>query len=630
MNYLSAEGISKSYNENWLFQNINIGVARGQKIAMVGVNGSGKSTLLKILAGKVTPDGGQVAVSKDITIGFLDQDPEFITGQKVSEALFNPNSEIVKAIRAYEESLENPENEATFQKAMERMEALNAWDYDQRVKQIVSYMGIQNQEQTVETLSGGQKKRVAMARVLIDLPDLLIMDEPTNHLDLDTIEWLEGFLSTQNTTLLLVTHDRYFLDKVCNEIVELDRGEVFRYKGGYSYFLERKAEREQQLQSTTDKARNLMKKELEWMRRQPKARGTKAKYRIDAFQDLKEKAAGKEEVQKLELNIKQTRQGNKVIEVEHIYKNFGTKKIVEDFSYIFKKKDRIGIVGKNGMGKSTLLNMLTGQLLPDKGRLDKGETTLFGYFSQQGLVLKEDMRVIEVVKEIAEYITLGDGTTMGVSKFLEYFLFPPALQYTPVSKLSGGERKRLHLMRILIKNPNFLILDEPTNDFDLATLNVLEDFLMNFGGCLIIVSHDRYFMDRLVEQLFVFEGDGYIRIFNGNYTDYREEVAEEIKAGNAKPSVTNTTFAEVKNESSTSSNITNTFSKKLSFKEKKEYEDLEKEIQQLELKKATLIEKLNSNKGSYQDLADWAAEIEKITNFAEEKSMRWLELSEKI
>ncbi len=628
MNYLSAENISKSYNENWLFQNINFGVGRGQKIALVGVNGSGKSTLLKILAGKVTSDGGQVAMSKDITIGFLDQDPEFIAGQKVSEALFNPNSEIVKAIKAYELSIENPENEAAFQKAMERMEALNAWDYDQRVKQIVSYMGIQNQEQTVETLSGGQKKRVAMARVLIDLPDLLIMDEPTNHLDLDTIEWLEGFLSTQNTTLLMVTHDRYFLDKVCTEIVELDRGEIFRYKGGYSYFLERKAEREQQLQSTTEKARNLMKKELEWMRRQPKARGTKAKYRIEAFGDLKEKAAGKEEVQKLELNIKQTRQGNKVIEVEHIFKKFGDKKIVEDFSYIFKKKDRIGIVGKNGMGKSTLLNMLTGELAPDKGRLDKGETTLFGYFSQSGLEMKEDMRVIEVVKEIAEYITLGDGTTIGVSKFLEYFLFPPALQYTPVSKLSGGERKRLHLMRILIKNPNFLVLDEPTNDFDLTTLNVLEDFLMNFGGCLIIVSHDRYFMDRLVEQLFVFEGDGHVKIFNGNYTDYREELEEQTKLGNAKPSITNSTFAETKKE------VTNdelgSSSKKMSFKEKKEYDDLEKDIQKLEAKKADLVEKLNSGKGSYQDLADWSAEIEKIATSVEEKSMRWMDLAEKV
>jgi ATP-binding cassette subfamily F protein uup len=628
MNYLSAEGISKSYNEKWLFQNVNIGISRGQKVALVGVNGTGKSTLLKILAGKVPSDGGHVAVSKDITVGFLDQDPEFVAGQKVSEAIFNPNSEVVKAIHAYEKSLENPNDETAFQKAMERMEALNAWDYDQRVKQIVSYMGIQNQEQIVDTLSGGQKKRVAMARVLIDLPDLLIMDEPTNHLDLDTIEWLEGFLSTQNTTILMVTHDRYFLDKVCNEIVELDRGEVFRYKGTYSYFLERKAEREQQLQASTDKARNLMKKELEWMRRQPKARGTKAKYRIDAFDDLKEKAAGKEEVKKLELNIKQTRQGNKVIEVEHISKSFGDKKIVDDFSYIFKKKDRIGIVGKNGMGKSTLLNMLTGNLAPDKGKIDKGETTLFGYFSQMGLQLKEDMRVIEVVKEIAEYITLGDGTTMGVSKFLEYFLFPPALQYTPVSKLSGGERKRLHLMRILIKNPNFLILDEPTNDFDLATLNVLEDFLMNFGGCLIIVSHDRYFMDRLVDQLFVFEGEGYVRIFNGNYTDYREELAEELKTGNARPSVTNSTFQEEKKEAPKTDGPAN--SKKLSYKEKKEYEELEKEIQELEAKKVALVEKLNSGKATYQELADWSAEIEKITHQAEEKSMRWLELSEKV
>lgn len=628
MNYLSAEGISKSYNEKWLFQNVNFGIARGQKVALVGVNGTGKSTLLKILAGKVPSDGGQVAISKDITVGFLDQDPEFVSGQKVSEALFNPNSEIVKAIRAYEEALENPENENAFQKSMERMEALNAWDYEQRLKQIVSYMGIQNQEQIVDTLSGGQKKRVAMARVLIDLPDLLIMDEPTNHLDLDTIEWLEGFLSTQNTTILMVTHDRYFLDKVCNEIVEIDRGEIFRYKGTYSYFLERKAEREQQLQSSTDKARNLMKKELEWMRRQPKARGTKAKYRVDAFDDLKEKAAGREEVKKLELNIKQTRQGNKVIEVEHISKSFGDKKIVDDFSYIFKKKDRIGIVGKNGMGKSTLLNMLTSQLAPDKGKIDKGETTLFGYFSQQGLVLKEDMRVIEVVKEIAEYITLGDGTTLGVSKFLEYFLFPPALQYTPVSKLSGGERKRLHLMRILIKNPNFLILDEPTNDFDLATLNVLEDFLMNFGGCLIIVSHDRYFMDRLVEQLFVFEGNGYVRIFNGNYTDYREEAAEEAKTGNAKPSITNSTFQEKKETPKVEQTISS--SKKLSYKEKIEYEGLEKEIQDLEAKKSTLVEKLNSGKGNYQELADWSAEIEKITDLAEEKSLRWLELGEKV
>jgi ATP-binding cassette subfamily F protein uup len=372
-----------------------------------------------------------------------------------------------------------------------------------------------------------------------------------------------------------------------------------------------------------------MKKELEWMRRQPKARGTKAKYRVDAFDDLKEKAAGKEDLKKLELNIKQTRQGNKVIEVEHIFKRFGDKKIVEDFSYIFKKKDRIGIVGKNGMGKSTLLNMLTGDLAPDKGRIDKGETTLFGYFSQQGLVLKEDMRVIEVVKEIAEYITLGDGTTMGVSKFLEYFLFPPALQYTPVSKLSGGERKRLHLMRVLIKNPNFLILDEPTNDFDLATLNVLEDFLMNFGGCLIIVSHDRYFMDRLVEQLFVFEGDGLVKIFNGNYTDYREELEEETKSGHNRPSVTNSTFSEEKKEVTINKETSST-SKKLSFKEKKEYEDLEKEIQTMEAQKAILIEKLNSGKGSYQELADWSAEIERITSAVEEKSMRWMELAEKV
>ena len=620
MNYLSAEGLSKSYNEKWLFQNIALGINRGQKVALVGINGSGKSTLLKILSRKINPDGGKVVYNADITVGFLDQDPEFVKGQTVKEALFHSGGEIIKAIKQYELCLEDPTKD--LQSAMERMDKLEAWDYEQKVTQIISRMGILDLDQKVDSLSGGQKKRVALAQVLIDNPDLIIMDEPTNHLDLDTIEWLEGYLSTQNTTLLLVTHDRYFLDKVANEIVELDRGQMFSYKGNYSYFLERKAEREAIKQSEVDKAKNLLTKELDWMRRQPKARGTKSKSRIDAFYETEKKAKDIVQDQKMELNVQTARQGNKVIEVDGISKSFNNKKVVDNFSYIFKKKDRIGIVGKNGAGKSTLLNMLTGVLAPDSGKVDKGQTTGFGYFTQKGLDIQEDMRVIEVVKEIAEYITMGDGTTIGVSKFLEYFLFPPAMQYTPVSKLSGGEKKRLQLLRILVKNPNFLILDEPTNDFDLNTLNVLEDFLDAFGGCIIIVSHDRYFMDKVVEHLFVFEGDGKIRDFYGNYTDYRDWLDE-----NPVNEITTSKPAE---EKQAEVPVAETSVKKLSYKEKKEYEDLEKELEKMESKKAGLIEQLNAAAGDYTKIASLSAEIDTTTKQIEAKSERWLELADKL
>jgi ABC transport system ATP-binding/permease protein len=617
MNYLSAEALAKSYNEKWLFRDISIGVSRGQKVALVGINGSGKSTLLNILSGKIAPDGGKVVLSKDIRVGYLDQNPDFQGSHTVTEALFAADNAMLKAVNEYERCLSDPALHDKLQAAMEKMDDLQAWDYEQKVKQIISKMGIKNLEQKIDTLSGGQKKRVAMARVLIEEPDFLIMDEPTNHLDLETIEWLEGLLSTQNTTLLLVTHDRYFLDRVANQIVELDNGKLYTYKGNYSYFLEKKAEREQQTLAEIDKAKNLMRKELDWMRRQPKARGTKSKSRIDAFYELKDKATSAKPVQKLELNVTTSRQGGKIIEVEHISKSFQNKKMVDNFSYVFKKKDRIGIVGKNGIGKSTLLNMLTGMLKPDTGKVTKGDTTLIGHFSQEGLEIKEDKRVIEVVKEIAEVITMGDGQTVSVSKFLEYFQFTPEMQYTFISKLSGGEKKRLQLLKILVKNPNFLILDEPTNDLDIVTLNVLEDFLINFSGSLLVVSHDRYFMDQLVDHLFVFQGDGAIKDFPGNYTDYREWADDQELKAASKPEPKKNDDTKAPEEK-----------KKLSFNEKKEHESLEKEIASLESEKESLVEKLNSG-GTHIEITGWSKEIDRINKLLEQKTERWLELEEK-
>ena len=621
MNYLSAESISKSYNENWLFKDVTIGINSGQKVALVGINGSGKSTLLRILAGKVKSDSGKVVMRKDIRVGYLDQDPQFDNATTVFNALFSSENQVLTAIKEYEDALLHPENKG-LQEAMEKMDLLKAWDYEQKVKQIISKLGLPDLEQHISNLSGGQKKRVAMARVLIEDPELLIMDEPTNHLDLESIEWLETLLSSQQVTLLLVTHDRYFLDRVATEIIELDGGVIYPYKGNYSYFLEKKADRELREMAEIDKAKNLMRKELEWMRRQPKARGTKSKARIDAFYDLKEKATSKRDTQKLELDIKTTRQGGKVIETAHLKKVFGDKKIINDFSYIFKKKERIGIIGRNGTGKSTFLNMLAGLIPPDSGKIDKGETTVIGYYTQKGLVITEDQRVLEVVKDIAEVITLSNGQTLNASQFLQYFLFPPSMQHTFVSKLSGGERKRLQLLKILITNPNFLILDEPTNDFDLATLNVLEDFLMNFSGCLLVVSHDRYFMDKLVDHLFIFEGEGEIKDFPGNYTDWRElkeeedELKEQLKKEPAKK--------EEPKPANTSEK------KKLSFQEKKEYDTLETEIMELEEKKLLLIEKLNSGSGSHEDIIVTSKEIEKVISLVENKTIRWLELSERL
>ncbi|GAB3830209.1 ABC-F family ATP-binding cassette domain-containing protein [Pontibacter rugosus] len=622
MNYLSAENISKSFSDRWLFKNLNFGLSQGQRVALVGVNGSGKTTLLNVLSGKLPPDGGSVSTRKEISIGYLGQNPEFQEELTVKENIFAMKNETLDLIQEYEAAMEDPNTSAEkMQHLMERMDELQAWDFEVKVKQVLSKLGINNLDVQVSNLSGGQRKRVAMARVLIEEPDMLILDEPTNHLDLETIEWLEGLLSTQNTTLLMVTHDRYFLDKVANEMAELDNGELYTYKGNYSYFLEKKAERELNAVAETEKARNLMRKELEWIRRMPKARGTKAKYRVDAFEELKEKAAKKTTGPQLELSVKTTRQGGKIIEVDHISKSFGEKIIVDDFSYVFKKKDRIGVVGPNGAGKSTFLNMLTGKLQPDAGEIDLGQTTVFGYYTQDELEFKDDQRVIDIAKEIAEVVEMANGEVITASQFLQHFQFPPAQQYTFVSKLSGGEKRRLQLLRVLIKNPNFLILDEPTNDLDIITLNILEDFLLNFGGCLLIVSHDRYFMDRLVEHLFVFEGEGQIRNFAGNYSDYREwqkeqdKVQQEVKAAAPAP-------VAIKKEEQPNAK------RKLSYNEKREYEQLETEIKQ-ETRKNEIVEIMSSNTlTDHEKLTALAKELQDINTQLEEKELRWLELAE--
>ncbi|MFN8357731.1 MAG: ABC-F family ATP-binding cassette domain-containing protein [Spirosomataceae bacterium] len=625
MNYLSAENIARNLGERWLFRNVSVGVSQGDKVAIVGKNGSGKTSMLDVLAGIHLPDDGLVSVRKGVRVGYLPQNPVFDETLTVVDTLFSGESPVLKAIKAYEKALLKSDDSLT--QAMEQMEQLKAWDYEAKVKQILGKLGISDFDKKVSQLSGGQRKRVAMARILIDSPDLLIFDEPTNHLDLETIEWLEGYLSTQNTTLILVTHDRYFLDKVCNEIWELTDGRIYRHKGNYAYFLEKKADRETVFSVEIDKAKNLLRKELDWMRRQPQARGTKAQYRIDAFYELKDKANQKLDNSQIQLNVQTARQGSKIMEIEYLTKAFNGKKVVDNFTYTFQKRDRVGVVGKNGMGKTTLLNLITKQIRPDSGKVTLGETTKPGYYTQEEFPFKDGQRVIDIINEVAEVIRLGTGETITASQFLTHFLFPPAMQYNDVSKLSGGEKRRLQLMRVLVQNPNFLILDEPTNDLDLDTLNVLEDFLQSFSGSLVIVSHDRYFMDRLVEHLFVFEDNGFIRDFPGNYTDYREWRSESSskkpEMGNGK-SETN----KGKEDNTNLKTEASVAKKKLTFKEQKEFETLEKEIAQLTLRKEQLTTQLNAGTGNYEDLAAWAKEIENITNDLDEKEFRWLELSE--
>jgi ATP-binding cassette subfamily F protein uup len=620
MNYLSVEGLTKSFDEKQLFAEITFGLEQGQKAALVGVNGCGKSTLLKVLAGLESPDKGVISFRKGLTISMLTQHPDFNDEETILQAIFSDDKEELNAIMAYETAVlkteKEPENGPDLAPLIERIDSLNAWEYEHHIKSLLGKLGLYNLEKKIGDLSGGQKKRVAIAQALVTNPDFLILDEPTNHLDLELIEWLENYLATQNLTLLMVTHDRYFLDRVTNEILEIENGNLFRYKGNYSHFLEKKSESQERDAATVSKAKNLLKTELEWMRRQPKARGTKAKYRIDAFHDLKDTANSGVTSQKMEVNLKGERQGKKILELEHVSKSYDGIELISDFSYVFKRRERIGIIGPNGVGKSTLLNILSQKTQPDEGELDHGITTKFGYYTQDETIFDPNKKVLDIVKEVAEFIKLEDGSEISASQLLNQFLFPPKMQHNFVGKLSGGEKRRLQLLRVLMANPNFLILDEPTNDLDIVTLNVLEDYLQNFGGCLMIVSHDRYFMDRLVDHLFVFNGNGVIKDFPGNYSDYRNEVgvpvAEVVKQVNEKP--------VTKKQSSS-------IGKKLSYNEQRELKALDNEIPKLESKKSELQDALN-NETDYETLQSISQQIKQVEDELNEKEMRWLELNE--
>lgn len=620
MSILSTEQVSHSFNDRWLFKQLHFGLQKGDRVALVGINGTGKSTLLKILAGIVIPTEGKVVSEKGIKIGFLNQEPNFTGLKTVNDFIYSSDNEQQQLIKEYEELLAMDDiDHDKLALLTDKISSLEAWEYEHNIKTILNRLQISDFDQDIHSLSGGQRKRLSLAKLLIDEPDIYILDEPTNHLDIETIEWLEKLLKTGNKTVLLVTHDRYFLDNVCNEIRELDRGEVYTYKGNYTYFLEKKAERETIDVAMADKARNLLRRELEWMRRQPKARGTKSKSRIEAYYDLEDKAKGPSKNENVKLSVKVARQGSKILEIENISKSFSNQNLIENFSYVFKKFDRIGLAGKNGTGKSTFLNLITEQITPDRGQVIVGETTTFGYYKQGGLEFNDSDRVLDVVKNVAEYIEMANGDNLTASQLLTLFLFPPEKQFNMVSKLSGGEKKRLQLMRVLMKNPNFLILDEPSNDLDIDTLNVLEEFLENYPGILILVSHDRYLIDKLTEQLFIFEGEGKIRVYNGNYADYKTEL-ETLQKEEKAASKTKEKIAEPVN-------IKQEEKRKLSYKELLEYESLEKEVEGIE-NKIVEIESEMGNTSDYSKISDLAKEIEKLKQSLDQKSERWIELAE--
>jgi ATP-binding cassette subfamily F protein uup len=617
---IAAEGLGHAYHDEWLFKKLTLGIQTGQRVALVGINGAGKSTLLKLLAERFLPLEGKIVKNKSVRIGFLDQEPTFPDGFSISDFIFSLENKQQQLIKEYEELIEQEHpDEDHLNRLYGELSEHNAWEYEHEIKTILSRMGITHLQQQISTLSGGQKKRLALAKLLIEDPDFYILDEPTNHLDIDTIEWLEKLLTSGNKTILLVTHDRYFLDNVCNTIVELDKGKTFTYNGNYAYFLEKKSEREASDEATFQKNKNLLKKELEWMRRMPQARGTKSQARIDAFYDLEGRTKQNTENGSITLNVKMARQGNKILELEHIGQSFDDKKIINDFSYTFKRADRIGLAGKNGTGKSTLLNIITGFLQPEKGKVNVGETTVYGYYKQGGLAFNEKERVIDIVKSDAEYIKMADGQTISASALLTLFLFPPKKQHGMVEKLSGGEKKRLHLMKVLMQNPNFLILDEPTNDLDIDTLNVLEEFLENFPGVLILVSHDRYLLDKMSEQLFIMEGNGDVNIYNGNYSEYRLSL-EQLKEKAEKKAVT-TAAATITAKDTT---------KKLSYKEQKELEESEAKIGTLEDKIVSLTSSLsNVDSGNYKEIESISGEIQDLNKQLDRVMERWLELSEK-
>lgn len=615
LNYLSVENISKAYGERVLFENVSFGINKDQKIALIAKNGAGKSSLLKILIGQDSPDTGQVVSRKGLKIAFLSQEPALPEELTIEDYIFQEENPILKVIQQYEHALEHPEDEVAYQKAFEAMERHEAWDFETQYKQILFQLKLTNLHLPIKHLSGGQRKRLALANVLISKPDLIFLDEPTNHLDLEMIEWLENFFAKEKMTLFMVTHDRYFLERVCNEILELDEGTLYSYKGNYTYFLEKKQQRLDQEQASQEKAKNLYVRELDWIRRQPKARTTKSKSRIDDFALIKEQAQKRRREHVVELEIAMQRLGSKIIELHNVVKKFPEKTILDRFSYVFKRGERVGIIGKNGTGKSTFLNLLTGKIAPDAGKIIIGETVQFGYYTQQGIEINPQEKVIDVIKKYGEYIPLLKGRTLSAAQLLERFLFDRKKQYDYVEKLSGGERKRLYLCTVLIQNPNFLILDEPTNDLDIVTLNVLEEFLLDYEGCLVIVSHDRYFMDKIVDHLFVFKGEGEVQDFPGNYSDYftyeQSSVRETPKEEKA-PATKN---------SWRGANST------LSQNEQRELSRLEKEIAQLEAQKATIEAHFTQEALSSEELQEQSQALSEVLTLLEEKSDRWLELS---
>tara|TARA_B100001094_G_scaffold331141_1_gene398517 strand:+ start:6590 stop:8452 length:1863 start_codon:yes stop_codon:yes gene_type:complete len=619
MNYLSVENISKSYGERILFQELFFGLSKGDKMALIANNGTGKSSMLKIIAGKDVSESGKITLRNGIRIGYLEQDPIFNEGFTIKEFLDNSNSEIMQIIKGYDKALElqtNDFNDATsqrFQEASLLMDKANAWNFNNELNQILSRFKIDDLNQNLKDLSGGQRKRLSLATLILDAPELLLLDEPTNHLDVEMIEWLEDYLKTQNITLLMITHDRYFLDRVCNHILELEDGKLYHHKGNYSYFLQKRAEREANFNTEISKAGRLMKKELEWIRKTPQARTTKSKARVDNFENIKQKANSKKVKQELKLEVKMSRVGGKILELKKVYKSYGDLTILNGFDYVFKNGERIGIIGDNGVGKSTFLNIITQKEKADSGKINIGETIVYGYFNQKGIELKEDKRVIEVLKDIADVITMANGSKISASQFLEHFMFDGQMQYTYVSKLSGGEKRRLYLLTVLMKNPNFLILDEPTNDLDLLTLNKLEEFLMDFRGCLILVSHDRYFMDKLTDHLFVFKGNGLIEDHYCSYSELRIKQNKEKKE-NRK---------EQKNENHRND-------QKITYLEKKEYKNLERQIRRLEQEKNSIEISFKDTTMEYDIMMKKSKELEKINNLIDDKMLRWMELEEKM
>ena len=623
MNYLNLENLSKAYGEKVLFDNISLQISQGQKVALVAKNGSGKSTLMRVIMGKEAPEGetAKVEIHHSVRVGFLEQDPDFYPHHTVLEAALDSDNPQIQALKDYEEALLNPEDTQHMQKAVQKMDDLKAWDFEAKVKEILFKLNISDMKQVVKFLSGGQKKRLALARLIINNPEFLILDEPTNHLDLDMIEWLEEYLQQTNLTILMVTHDRYFLERVCNQIVELDRGDLYKYSGSYGDFLHKKATRHDNEEIELEKAQKLFKKELEWVNRMPKARGTKAKSRVSSFKDLKEKLSGVRLEGEMQIDIKGQRLGKKILELQYISKSFGDFKILENFDYKFKKGERIGIVGPNGVGKTTFLKILTTEIRPDAGKVVVGGNTVFGYYTQSGMNLKEDKRVIDTVTDIAEFIPMAKGQKLTAPQLLERFLFSRKQQQVYVSQLSGGERRRLYLLTVLMRNPNFLILDEPTNDLDIMTLNVLEEFLTEFPGCVVIVTHDRYFMDKIIDHLFVFEGRGKVRDFNGDYSEYRvlqKELNQEKRRQERADQETRKTEREAEKPG-------------LSYEQRKELNRLEKSISKLEEKKAKLHEQFNDPDSlTPEKIKELSIELEQVKEQIEEKEMQWMELADQL